>query len=314
MPELPEVQTTVSSLQKVLPKLKITDVWTDLPLKIVGGIRAETLKSHLFFKSFRGRVVGAKVTSVSRRAKNILIHLSNKETILVHMKMTGHLLYGVYEKVLEEKKELWRPAKKEKNDALRDPFNKFIHVVFSFSNGKHLALSDMRKFAKVTVVPTKDILDSKHLSHLGPEPLDKKFTEEIFRERLNLWPNGKIKTALMDQTLISGIGNIYSDEALWLAGLHPEERVKNIPKSKLKILYQSVQKVLAQGINFGGDSTSDYRNIDGKPGKFQHHHNVYRRKGEPCRKRGCRGVILRKVVGGRSAHFCSVHQKLLANS
>jgi formamidopyrimidine-DNA glycosylase len=310
MPELPEVQTTVSSLQKVLPKLKIIDVWTDLPIKIAGGIRAETLKSSLFYKSFRSRVVGSKVLSVSRRAKNILIHLSNKETILVHMKMTGHLLYGLYEKVTEGKKEFWRPAQKEKNDALRDPFNKFLHVVFSLSNGKNLVLSDMRKFAKVTVLPTKDIFKSKHLSHLGPEPLDKKFTSEVFLERLNLWPNGKIKTALMDQSLISGIGNIYSDEALFLTGLHPEERVRNIPKAKMKVLYASVQKVLSRGINFGGDSTSDYRNIDGKPGKFQHHHNAYRRTGEPCRKKGCPGVILRKVVGGRSAHFCSIHQKL----
>lgn len=310
MPELPEVQTTVSSLQKVLTKLKITDVWTDLPIKIAGGIKSETLKSGLFFKSFRSRVTGAKVTSVTRRAKNILIHLSNKETILVHMKMTGHLLYGIYEKIHEGKKEFWQPATKEKNDALRDPFNRFIHVVFSLSNGKHLALSDTRKFAKVTIIPTEALSDSKHLSHLGPEPLEKSFTEKIFFERLNLWPNGKIKTALMDQSLIAGIGNIYSDEALFLAGLHPEERVKNIPATKMRLLYQSVVRVLTKGINFGGDSTSDYRNIDGRPGKFQHHHNVYRRKGEPCRKRGCPGVILRKVVGGRSAHFCSVHQKL----
>jgi formamidopyrimidine-DNA glycosylase len=312
MPELPEVQTTVSSLQKVLPKLKITDVWTDLPIKITGGIKNETLKSRLFFKSFRARVTGARVLSVSRRAKNILIHLSNKETVLVHMKMTGHLLYGAYEKVHEGEKEFWQPAKKEKNDALRDPFNRFLHVVFSFSNGKQLALSDMRKFAKVTIVPTDTLFGSKHLSHLGPEPLEKSFTEKIFFERLNLWPNGKIKTALMDQSLIAGIGNIYSDEALFLAGLHPEERVKNIPKTKMGVLYRAVQKVLAQGIDFGGDSTSDYRNIDGRAGKFQHHHNVYRRKNEPCRKRGCKGVILRKVVSGRSAHFCSVHQKLLS--
>jgi formamidopyrimidine-DNA glycosylase len=313
MPELPEVQTTVSSLQKVLPKLKIIGIWTDLPVKGVSGIKKETLKSKTFFEQFQKAIVGAKVASVSRRAKNILIHLSNKETVLIHMKMTGHLLYGVYEKIKDGKRELWRPAQKEKNDALRDPFNKFIHVVFSFSNGKHLALSDMRKFAKVTVSKTNEILSSKHLAGLGPEPLEKKFTEKVFTERLHLWPTGRIKSALMDQSLIAGIGNIYSDEALWLAGIHPEERVQNLSKAKITLLYTSVLKVLAQGINFGGDSTSDYRNIDGKPGKFQHHHNVYRRKGERCRKRGCAGVILRKVVGGRSAHFCSVHQKLLAN-
>ena len=123
-------------------------------------------------------------------------------------------------------------------------------------------------------------------------------------------PAGKIKTVLMNQSVVAGIGNIYSDEMLWLAGINPQEMAKNIPKEKMKILFAAMKTVLNKGIDFGGDSTSDYRDTDGRPGKFNHHHNAYRKTGTACGKTGCKGVILRKVVVGRSAHFCSVHQKL----
>ncbi len=307
MPELPEVQTTVSGLQKVLPKLTIKDIWSDLPVKKPSLSHFnDTLKSVSFFETFKKNACEAKVVSVERRAKNILINLSNKQTILVHMKMTGHLLYGKY--AYDKKTNTWFA---DEDGPLKDPFNKFLHVVFVLSNGKCLVLSDMRKFAKVTLLSTRDAHDSKHLAGLGPEPLEKNFTVQKFIERISLRPAGRLKSVLMDQTIISGVGNIYSDEALWLAGLNPEERIAHIPKAKMNLLYTSVLTVLRKGIDFKGDSTSDYRNIDGRPGKFSHAHNAYRRTGKPCGKRGCKGVILRKVVGGRSAHYCSVHQKLL---
>lgn len=307
MPELPEVQTTVASLQKVLPKLTIKDVWSDLPSKRKGVLHyAESLKDAAFFKKFKKEVTGAKVISVERRAKNILINLSNKNTILVHMKMTGHFLYGDYK--LNVKENSWYATKP--GPLSEDPFNKFLHTVFTLSNGKFLALSDMRKFAKITLVPTEEIHDSKHLAGLGPEPLKKAFTLKVFLERLATQPNGKIKPTLMDQTVIAGVGNIYSDEALWLAGINPVEQVKNIPKGKMKALYPAVISVLKKGIDFKGDSTSDYRDIDGLPGKFNGQHNAYRKTGKPCGKRGCTGGILRTVVAGRSAHYCSIHQKL----
>ena len=114
----------------------------------------------------------------------------------------------------------------------------------------------------------------------------------------------------MDQTVISGVGNIYSDEALWLASIHPVSIVAKIPPAKIRELFAAVRTVLEKGIDFGGDSTSDYRRIDGTRGAFSHEHNAYRLTGKPCKKRGCTGVITRMIVGGRSAHFCSVHQKL----
>lgn len=309
MPELPEVQTTVNGLQKVLPKLTITDVWTDLAVKKPSRKDYyETIKSLDFFNNFKKEIIDAKVISVERRAKNILINLSSGKTILIHMKMTGHILSGVYE--YDSKKNLWTPSVKEKNEALRDPFNRFIHVVFSLSNKKHVVLCDARKFAKVTLIQTNLAHETSHLKSIGPEPLDKNFTATIFQERLMKRPTWNIKTALMNQELVAGIGNIYSDELLFLSGIHPEQKVGTLSTKDFKSMFESTKIVLKKGIDFGGDSTSDYRNIDGERGKFHHAHNAYRRTSESCTKRGCKGVILRKMVNSRSAHFCSEHQKI----
>lgn len=305
MPELPEVETTVRGLKQKVVGKTIIDVWSDLPRKNVSlPYFTNTIKSQKFFDTFQKNITGKKIRCVTRRAKNILIELSSGDTILVHMKMTGHLLFGKY--ILTQN--TWVPTKDEKNDALRDPFNRFVHFVLVLNGGKHLVLSDTRKFAKVTLISAKDL--ENEFAHLGPEPLEKKFTIEEFRSQIMKKPTGKIKQVLLDQTIISGIGNIYSDEMLWLAGIHPEEKVADIPPNKMKQLFAGMKEVLAKGIDFGGDSMSDYRDINGKKGNFQHHHNAYRRKGEPCGKRGCKGVILRKVVAGRSSHYCSAHQKL----
>ena len=309
MPELPEVQTTVNGLKKTVVGLIIRDVWSDLPRNNINRPDyKETIKYLPFFESFKEKVRGAKIISAERRAKNILINISGGHTILIHMKMTGHIMYGAYSH--NTKENVWAPATSEKNDALRDPYNKFLHLVFTFTNGKQLVLSDVRKFAKVTLLSTNDAHTTKHLDGIGPEPLDKKFTYPAFKVRVCKKTNGKIKSVLMDQSVVAGVGNIYSDEALWLAGVHPETAVGKIPEKKLKEVYESVIIVLKKGIDFGGDSTSDYRRIDGTRGEFNGEHNAYRLTSKPCKKKGCRGVILRKVVGGRSAHFCSIHQKL----
>ncbi len=310
MPELPEVTTTVKGLQKVLPRLVIKSVWTDLAKKNPIKQFKETVKSEFFFKKFKKEVRGAKVLNVERRAKNILINLDNKNTILIHLKMTGHIIYGKYN--YDKKTNKWTPGKNER-DALRDPYNRFIHVVFSLSNGKQFVLCDSRKFGKVTIMPTDTAHETVHLKGLGPEPLEKEFTFTKFKEGLLTKPNGYIKTVLIDQSVIAGIGNIYSDEMLWLSGIHPESKPKNIPIPQLKMLYEAMKKVLNKGIDFGGDSMSDYRDINGERGKFQNHHNVYRKKGERCGKKNCKSVIMRKVINGRSAHFCNKHQKLYEN-
>ncbi len=312
MPELPEVQTTVNGLNTYTKGLTITDVWTDYAsIKYAGK---DQIKSSVYFKRFKKEVTGATIIKAERRAKNILIELSTGKTILVHMKMTGHILYGAYQKERARNKKgivntEW--ASTLKNGPLADPFNRFIHFVLSLSDGNHLALSDMRKFAKVSLLPTDSLFESSDLAGIGPEPLDAKFIEKILIERLAIKPNGQIKTVLMDQSVLAGIGNIYSDEILWASSVHPLSVVSNLKPAQVKLIWKQIKIILEKGINFGGDSMSDYRNLDGKPGEFQMNHEAYRRTGKPCRKNGCAGTIHRLKIGGRSAHFCSVHQKII---
>ena len=283
MPELPEVETTTRGLKKTIVGLIIKNVWTDLFTK--DKRQREAIANPAYYKIFKKEVINKKVLSIERRAKNILINISGNKTILVHLKMTGYLFYG------------------------KNPKIKFAHVIFSLSNKKYLVLSDLRKFGKITLLDTKTIHLSKHLKNIGPEPLQKDFTLEKLTERLKKKPAGKIKTVLMDQGVIAGIGNIYSDEILWRAGVHPEKKVSKIKEKEMKLIFKAIRETLTKGINFGGDSTSNYRNIYGLPGKFQLHHKAYQHTGEKCKKKGCKGTIQRKIINGRSAHFCSVHQK-----
>lgn len=306
MPELPEVQTTVNGINKLAKGLMIENVWTDYGGSI--HIGKDNIKDPAYFKQFLTSIQHKKIVRASRRGKNILIHLSDNLTILIHMKMTGHMMLGNYQFDSKKQKDPWSPI--AHTGPLADPFNKFIHLVFTLSDGRHLVLSDMRKFAKVTLIETDKLMISSHLKDIGPEPLEKDFTFDIFRERILLPRSGRIKNILMSPEIIAGVGNIYSDEALWLAGIHPESNPHQIPIDLQKKLYVSVQEVLRKGIDFGGDSMSDYRNIDGERGAFQGQHNAYRKTKTKCTKQGCLGIIIRKVVGGRSAHFCDTHQKL----
>ncbi|MGI9118122.1 MAG: Fpg/Nei family DNA glycosylase, partial [Minisyncoccia bacterium] len=229
-------------------------------------------------------------------------------TILMHLKMTGHIMVGIYEYSKKENK--WHVHKNEKNTALHDPYNRFIHFVFSLSNGKHMVFCDSRKFGKITLVKTKDVHESMHLKNTGPEPLSKDFNFEKFKSTLLKKKTGKIKITLMDPHVIAGIGNIYSDEMLWASDIHPLSSISKIPEKALKKLYTEMKKVLEKGIDFGGDSMSDYRNVDGKRGEFQNKHNAYRKNKELCSKAGCGGTIIKTITSGRSAHFCNTHQIL----
>lgn len=310
MPELPEVTTTVSGLQKVLPQMTISGLWTDLAKKdqTVKQFK-RTIKDEKFFLDFKKKVLGQKIIKVTRRAKNILIDISGEHTILIHLKMTGHLLFGNYYQ--EKKTGKWLPRGSK---ALADPFNRFVHLVFTLEdkkkNKKFLVFSDARKFGKVTLFRSKEISLIKDLKDLGPEPLKKSFTFKVFKDRLALKPRGKIKTVLMNQNIIAGIGNIYSDEMLWQSGINPNSICIKIPDRKLKLLWEAMRQILEKSIILGGDSTSDYRNIKGEKGNFQKHHKVYRQSGKRCPKPKCCGIIKREIIGGRSAHFCPKHQEL----
>jgi formamidopyrimidine-DNA glycosylase len=284
MPELPEVHTTVEGLKTVILGKTITDVWSDFHLKTSHGERL-TIKNKKYFADFRKKVVGAKIVSVGRIGKNILINIISpmsdmgKYTVVVHMKMTGHLMYGT-----------------------TDPW---VHLIFKLKNSKDLVLSDMRKFASVTLAET----DKLNL-RLGIDALDPKFSAKKLAELMRAKGKMPIKSALLDQTALAGIGNIYSDEILWQEGIHPLTQARAIPEKKFVGVFKSMQKILRFSISHGGDSKSDYRNAFGEKGAFQNFHKVYGKRKEKCVKRNCNGIIERIVVRGRSAHFCATHQKL----
>lgn len=332
MPELPEVHTTATMLNKLLKDLQIVSAWTNYDSSSHKG--KDNIKNPKFFRGFARKISGAKFTKIYRRGKNVLMGLDNGQTILIHMKMTGHLLYGKYSrkskiktqksklqfknqnggKLLgngkkKKRKEEWVTTKK---GPLGDAKNQFIHFVISLSNGKRLVLSDMRKFAKVTVIPNEKIETSEHLGSIGPEPLEPNFTFAKFRERLMTKPRGKIKQVLMNPEIIAGIGNIYSDEMLFLAGIHPLSIVGKLPEKVFGKLFRAMKTVLVKGIDLGGDSTSDYRNPLGVHGAFHHHHQAYQNTGKPCAKPDCKGTIKRIVIGSRSAHYCDTHQKFFS--
>ncbi|MEK7067113.1 MAG: bifunctional DNA-formamidopyrimidine glycosylase/DNA-(apurinic or apyrimidinic site) lyase [Patescibacteria group bacterium] len=306
MPELPEVQTVVSQLQKEIPGLVIGGVWSDWPkiLQVVShgnhlkikktSKKSAAKKLNALFQAFENDVVGRKIQKIERKAKNILIYLSDNYLLLIHQKMTGHFLIGQWE-VVDGK------ALAKTEGALQEKVNSFIHLIFYLSDGRMLALSDMRKFAKAVIGPQDKISALPEIAKLGPDPLDKSFKSSEFKSLINR-EKRKIKQVLMDQEIISGIGNIYSDEILWQAGIHPATPANMISDEKIGLMYNIMKKILRLAIKAGGDSMSDFRNIYGEAGKFQNYHQVYRREGEKCSH--CLTIIKRIKIGGRSAHFC----------
>lgn len=291
MPELPEVHTTVLGLKSVIIDKTIKSVWSDF---YVGAKYRDkqNIKNKKYFEKFKKIVTDTKIKSLARKGKNILINLSLSNssgqvnhTIVVHMKMTGCLMY---------KKDL--------------SGEKYIHLSFLLSNNYYLVLADMRKFASVTLVKTNELHLHNTVGKLGPDPLDSKFTAQKLFEILHSKKSVPIKSSLLDQNALAGIGNIYSDEILWLTSIHPLSNTNKIPEKKFVEIFKAMQKILKFSIKHGGDSKSDYRNAFGEKGGFQNFHKVYGKKGQKCPKTDCSGIIERMVIGGRSAHFCPQHQ------
>ncbi|MBI2053941.1 MAG: DNA-formamidopyrimidine glycosylase [Candidatus Staskawiczbacteria bacterium] len=290
MPELPEVETTVKGLNSKVLGRTFLDVWTDAE---------KIIKKPNNFKAFKKEIKGKKIIKAWRRAKNVIVELSKGYSLLVHQKMTGHLLCGKWQRNGNG----WTAPQ---NSPLADPYNRFLHLIFFLDNSSMLALSDMRKFAKVELWKTKELLNSKDLKKLGPEPLEKDFTFKKFKEVFKN-KKGKIKQILMNQEIIAGIGNIYSSEALWLAKIHPGKDTSNLNDKELKLLYNAIKKVLTLGIKLGGESFSDYRKPDGRKGDFDDERKVYKRAGQKCSR--CGQKIKRLKIGQRSAFFCPSCQK-----
>tara|TARA_Y100000310_G_scaffold301221_1_gene337493 strand:+ start:1998 stop:2867 length:870 start_codon:yes stop_codon:yes gene_type:complete len=289
MPELPEVETTILGLQKKVLKRTFVDTWTDSPKLI----------KKPDFEVFQKEIKGKKILDIRRRGKNIIFDLSQGYSLLIHQKLTGHLLYGNW--ILENN--VW----KSKDKKMMDRVNQYIHLMFCLDNQKMLALSDLRKFAKVELWKTQELKESKEFNKLGPEPLDPDFTFDKFVQVLSK-RKGKIKQVLLNQEVLVGIGNIYSDEALWRAKIHPFRQVSTLTNSELKKLYSYILEVLKESIKLGGESFKDYRDLHGKKGNFDKLRMVYQRKGQECNY--CQNKIERVKMGVRSAHFCPHCQKL----
>ncbi|MDO8639467.1 MAG: DNA-formamidopyrimidine glycosylase [bacterium] len=292
MPELPEVETTVRELKQHILGRKIKDVWSDFP-KIV--------KQPKSFGEFKEKIIGRKIEKIWRRAKNIIIDLSGNNSMLIHQKLTGHLLVGKWQNM----KGVWRSAAK---GPLEDSVNRFLHLIFWLDDGTMLALSDLRKFAKVELWDSKRLQKSEWINSLGPEPLEKSFSFQVFEEVIKK-KKGKIKQILMDQAVISGIGNIYSDEILWQAKVHPLRLNLSLRNKELESIYRAMKEILEQAIKLKGDSMSDYRLISGEKGGYQNIQKVYQQEGNDCQRKDG-GIIKRIKIGGRSSRFCPKCQLL----
>ncbi len=291
MPELPEVETIVRDLNKKVLGLKITNAWTDWP---------KTIKTHKV-EDFTREIKGRKILRAHRRAKYIMIDLSGGKTLIIHQKISGHLLYGKW-KMVDGK-----PTADIDGPIKTDPHNRFIRFILYLNNGYMLGLSDVRRFGKVFLGDTEKIENINEIGKLGPEPLDPRFTLGKFREVMKN-KKGLVKRVLMNPFVIAGIGNIYADEILWYAAVSPLRKTDKLKEDELKEIYKAMHLVLKKAIKAKGDSQQDYRTLDGEFGGYQNLQKAYQKTGEKCQKKDG-GIIKRAVVNNRSAHFCSVHQK-----
>lgn len=270
MPELPEVETAVRSLRDPLVGRTIQSATFPADPGRMTNLDA----TH-----FAARIAGQRVERIERRAKYLIFVLS-ADTLIVHLKMTGHLY------VL--------PPSDESS------FDRWLRVRFLLDNGQELRFSDTRKFGRVLLVSDP----AEILPKLGPEPLEDDFTPEVFREHLKR-RKGALKVLLLDQSFVAGVGNIYADEALHIARLHPLREASSLSKAEADRLYAGIREALADGVRYQGASVNSYRKPDGTRGEAQQQLRVYRELGnldKPCPD--CGGAITKIFFGGRGTHFC----------
>lgn len=282
MPELPEVETVARDLRPHLVGATITGARTSW---------ARTLRTHTG-EAFAAAIAGRRIETVGRRAKQLVIDLSDDAALTIHLKMTGQLFVV--------------PA-----DA---PEDAYIRLVLELADGRELRFRDIRKFGKVglygrdpvTGELVTEVGGASVFSAIGPEPLDPAFTVRDFRRRLRR-RKGRLKSLLIDQSFLAGVGNIYADEALWASRLHPLRSASSLRPADERHLYHAIRSILAEAVERRGSSIDDYTAPDGD-GAMQERLQVYQRTGGPCPR--CARPIKRIVVGARSTHFCSWCQRL----
>lgn len=272
MPELPEVEVVRRDLERDTVGRRIKEVQVKLP---------RIIRRHKSRKEFSEGLIGGKITRVDRRGKYLLVHLDNAHVLVMHLGMSGRIERSTGRKTLE----------------------KHTHCIIKFQSGGELRFIDMRQFGELFVTAADGLEGVKELQHIALDPLADSFTWQLFSE-LIASRKMKLKSLLMDQKFISGIGNIYSDEILWTAGLRHDRPSDGLTSQEVRRLYRAMQEVLQDGIRHGGVTLEDetYRNIYGKSGEFQQHLKAYGQEERPCRR--CRTPIVRERWGNRSTYFC----------
>jgi formamidopyrimidine-DNA glycosylase len=289
MPELPEVETVKRGLHKLIIGKKIQTVSSDTA-------RSFPNAEH----DVRQFLVGSTVKDVRRRAKVLMIDLSTNYTLVIHLKMTGQLVFVGNTN---------RFGAGHPNDSLVHALpDKSTRVTFEFDDGSHLYFNDQRKFGWVRLIPTSEVPNIDFMKRVGPEPLEADFTAKQFAERFKRRARTTIKAALLDQTVIAGVGNIYADESLWGAKIHPSRLVGSITDAEFKRLYTEVRAVMNLSIEKGGSTNRNYVNAEGKKGSYMDFARVFRREGLACPR--CGTEIIKIKVAGRGTHICPNCQRL----
>ena len=286
MPELPEVETVRRGLSNLIIG------------KVIKSESHDTEKGFpntpVDIKQF---LVGASVIEIRRRAKVLMIDLSSDYSLLIHLKMTGQLVY-----VGEERFGAGHP-----NDSLVNELpDKSTRVTLAFEDGAKLFFNDQRKFGWMRLMPTIEIPNISFMQKVGPEPLSSNFTAKDFIQRLARRPKTNIKAALLDQSVVAGIGNIYADESLWGAKIHPQRLVSSLTEDEMTLLYSEMRSVMNLAVEKGGSSNHTYVNAEGKKGSYMDFARVFRREGLECPR--CGTIIEKMRVAGRGTHICPVCQ------
>ena len=274
MPELPEVETIKRDLDRDVVGKRIKSVE-------VSGMRS--IRRHPNKKHFIAKLEGTKISGVERRGKYLLLRLDSGDVLVAHLGMSGQLLRA---------------------KGGKEPVDKHTHVVFTFTQGGQLRFVDPRTFGELFVTTPGELeAQVPELAHLGFDPVDDMMSWTRFGELLTV-RKAKLKTLLMDQKFVAGIGNIYSDEILFAAGLRYDRSSDSLSSQEVRRLYRAMVETLQDAIKHRGSSLADqqYRDVFGEPGEFQTLHKVYDREGEACRR--CRSTIVRVKVNGRSSFLC----------
>lgn len=288
MPELPEVETVRRGLHELIIGLSIKSVHHDTQ-KSFPNATADV----------REFLINASIIDVRRRAKVLLIDLSTEYTLVIHLKMTGQLVY---------RGETVFGAGHPNDSLIGELPDRSTRVTLEFTNGSKLFFNDQRKFGWMKLMPSLEVPNIDFMKKVGPEPLETDFTASEFASRFTRRAKTSIKAALLDQTVVAGVGNIYADESLWGAKIHPQRLVNTITTEEFQLLYDELRAVMNLAIEKGGSTDKNYVNAEGKRGSYMDFARVFRREGQDCPR--CQTEIIKFKAAGRGTHICPHCQRL----